>query len=436
MPSIRSRPASSVARLCLSLVVLSCALAALPTAASAGAPATVTVRVEGFSGHTLLPQTAVTTTTAPVDIDGNPAHDCSGTSAGGALYDALYDPPSGPARGSWGVTYSSSFGEASIDAIDGLDLSASSDVYWALYDNSVYASVGMCEQELSPGDHVVLVESCYQPGPDCTKGTEPDHYLTESQPGATTVPVNTAVTVTIGSTVAGGSGAAEPLPTGVVVSAVPPSGAPVVAATPNAQGVATLAFGTAGTYTIQATAPDAVPSDSYTVCVHNGNDGNCGTTAPPQTTVATSTTSVSTSTSTTATPSAGVQGTSTKAGPAFAAFATGVLNSHVYPSGRGPRTLAGHVTAPGALTAVRLRLTRTDKGRCSSYDGVTERFRASRCGVGHGTFFTVGSEPTFSYLLPHRLGPGRYVFDIEAVDVAGHVSALHHGTSRIVFYVT
>ncbi len=434
MTFLPTRPARSAAMV-LSLLCLPGALAAAPAAASAGTPATVTVRVEDF-GKTLLAQRQLTTTTANVFPDGQ--HACSGTSAGGALWDAT--------GGQWQGLYSQTYQTYEVDTIDGVSFPAnfSGDAYWALWVNGTYAQSGLCGQELNPGDDVVLFAQCQAVGPDCTSATAPDHFLTETGLTATTVQARTPVSLTVGS-VGTGSGAAEALPAGVVVSATPSGAATAtpVSVAPNAQGVATVTISTAGTYALQATASDSVPSDPLTVCVHNGDDGNCGTTAPPSTTAAATTSSTattattSTTTNTTSTAGSGVKGASVEvpAGPAVAAFASSVLNSHFYAAGHGPRTLAGHVTTTGTLEEVRLRLTRNDHGRCSYYDGVTERFHPSRCGVDHGTFFDIGVSETFSYLLPSRLGPGRYVFDIEAVDTAGHVSALYHGTSRIVFYV-
>ena len=49
--------------------------------------------------------------------------------------------------------------------------------------------------------------------------------------------------------------------------------------------------------------------------------------------------------------------------------------------------------------------------------------------------FKVSTAPSFSYLLPSTLAPGRYVLDIQATDVAGNRTTLARGTSRIVFYV-
>src|SRR5258708_1275208 len=76
-------------------------LIASASVAQAAAPASATVRVEG-SEHTLLAPTAITTTTAAVEKDGNAADTCTGTSAAGALEAAT--------SGNWGGAYFSGLG--------------------------------------------------------------------------------------------------------------------------------------------------------------------------------------------------------------------------------------------------------------------------------------------------------------------------------------
>src|SRR5581483_7077566 len=93
----------------VTMLLLALAAVALPARASAGEAATVTVRVEGFEGATLLAQTQVTTTTASVPVQGGT---CSGTSAGGALYDAV--------KGNWKAVEGGTGVE--ILGIDGVDL--------------------------------------------------------------------------------------------------------------------------------------------------------------------------------------------------------------------------------------------------------------------------------------------------------------------------
>ena len=92
------------------------------------------------------------------------------------------------------------------------------------------------------------------------------------------------------------------------------------------------------------------------------------------------------------------------------------------------------MTAPASVASISLRLRRTYRGRCWAYNGKRERFLRVRC--RKGSFFRVApTGDSFSYLLPSRLRPGRYVLDISATDAAGDHTALVRGTSRIVFYV-
>jgi hypothetical protein len=85
------------------------------------------------------------------------------------------------------------------------------------------------------------------------------------------------------------------------------------------------------------------------------------------------------------------------------------------------------------VTSVSLRLRRSYRGRCYTYDGTSTRFVSARC--GQGSFFKASTQSSFSYLLPESLRPGRYVLDAQATDAAGNVTRLARGTSRIVFYV-
>jgi hypothetical protein len=95
--------------------------------------------------------------------------------------------------------------------------------------------------------------------------------------------------------------------------------------------------------------------------------------------------------------------------------------------------LKGTVSTHAHIASVSLRLRRSYRGRCFAYNGKSERFQRARC--GQGSFFAVGSSPSFSYLLPAVLAPGRYVLDVQATDEAGNRTTLARGSSRIVFYV-
>jgi hypothetical protein len=376
------------------------------SAAAGAQPETVTVRVEGFNGVTLLPQTQVTTSTTPIPVEGGL---CSGTSAGGALYDATH--------GDWEAKDEEE--GISILGIEGVDLppfGIGNYAYWSLWVNDEFASSGACTEELGPNADVVFAGQCFALGAECPdSATAPDHFLTSTPPSSSVVGVGEAVSLTIGS-LSTLSAAPEGLPAGVTVVAGP------VSVTPNAQGVATLSFPDAGTYTLQARAPDSVPSHLYTVCVHDGNDGKCGTAGP----------------SGASSSEVGVAGFKAAAPPykgpyALVADVTGVLDGHVYTRRHAPRVLDGTVLAHSAVSSISLELRREHRGRCYAYEGIRERFLRARC--GHGSFFKVSSGGAFSYLLPSALAPGRYVLDVQATDAAGNSIAPARGSSRIVFYV-
>jgi hypothetical protein len=204
-------------------------------------------------------------------------------------------------------------------------------------------------------------------------------------------------------------------------------------ATTDSAGHAALAFPSTGSFLLRvsgsSTGPPAVRTEAY-VCVHNGNDGTCSTSANPGPGVS--------SGSTSSVP--GATGAVYTGPYAVVAQVNALQEGHHYPRRHAPRILAGKVTAHVAIKDVELRLTRTVQGaragrRCSYYDGQSERFHAMRCGAEHGRFFSIGAYASFSYLLPFALPKGRYVLDVQATDAAGNSTRLGRGTSRIVFYV-
>lgn len=403
---LSSRLSAHALRFASTLGVVALASWLFVASALAGTPGAVTVRVEGFNGATLLAQTQVTTTTNPIAVEGGV---CGGATAGGALYDATH--------GDWKVKNDGAEG-IEIDGIEGLSFppfSERPDAYWSFWLNDEFAQQGACSQAVESGADIVFAAQCDALGPDCSSATAPDHLLTASAPTAIVVQVGTPVSVTIGS-ISTSSGLRETsLPANVTVTA----GSLTVS--PNASGVATLSLPAPGTYTVQAHAPDSIPSDPHTICVHNGNDGACGTQAPSG--------------------SAGSQASTGGPAPvvpfkspfALVPRLTGLSDGHVYTRAHAPRIIAGSVLAHTAVASVSLTLRRSYRHRCYAFDGVTTRFVRARCGTGRP--FQVASNGQFSYLLPSALAPGRYVLDIEATDAAGNRTTLARGTSRIVFYV-
>jgi hypothetical protein len=374
----------------------------IPSASAAGNPATVTVRIQGLGGETLLQQTQVTTNVMPIAVEGGGT--CEGTSAGGAIYDAT--------GGNWKVKNQSEGVE--LQGLEGLDLpefnsKEPSGIYWAFWLEGKYAEQGMCSQSIASGQHIVLFPQCYAVGPMCQSATAPNNFLT-AVPAGSTANVGQQIPVTLGALNTETALPESLLPEGDLLT----DGAQTFA--PAANGVANVSFSAPGVYTLQAHAPDSVASDTFTICVHNGNDGTCGTLLPGAPIINGGPEIVPVS-------------------PANTATVGGVKDGHHYARGKGPRILSGLVNVPagGTLRDVRISLQRQTGKRCFAFSGITERFVRDHCGATR--FFSVGGSESFSYLLPSSLPKGRYVYDIEAINDAGSATKLVAGSSHVVFYV-
>lgn len=409
LPSrISSRPRSAIlAAAVVATVAVTLSLfasLALTPAALAAAPTAVTVEVEGTT-ETKVPVTNVITTTAPVVKDGNAAHSCSGTSAAGALKLAT--------AGNWSGPWNSGFNQYEIYSIMGethqFEAGANANYYWSFWLDNKEASTGACEAELAQGDRVLFFPACYSETESCPPSPTP---LGIEAPAVAEAGEAVAVTVkqynskgeaspAVGANIAGGG----------------------VSASTDFQGHATMRFSGDGTYTLHATGsgegPAAVRSEA-SICVHEGNDGTCGTTAPG------SASPLQSAPSTSSHPYTGAF--------ALVARSTAFSEGHVYPAGHAPRLLTGSIIAHSSVTSISISLRRSFNGRCAAYDATRERFLKARC--GKDSFFKVASGGTsFSYLLPAKLAPGRYVFDIGSTDAAGNHAALARGSTRTVFYV-
>ncbi|HUN78750.1 MAG TPA: hypothetical protein VMU32_07525 [Solirubrobacteraceae bacterium] len=390
------RPLAVTAAACLcSLLVAAPALA--------GSPATVTVRIQGLGGEALLPQTQVTTSTTPIPVEGGGT--CEGTSAGGAVYDAT--------GGKWKVKNQPEGVE--LQGLEGLDLpefssTEPSGIYWAFWLEGKYAEQGVCSQSIASGQHIVLFPQCYATGPLCPTATAPADFLT-AVPAAATADVGQQVPVTFGALNTETAAAEGSLPEGDLLS----DGAQTFA--PAADGVANVSFSAPGLYTLQAHAPDSVASEPFTICVHNGNDGTCGTTTPAN---------------------GGPEIISTRPrvtpSPDLPQVA-GVTNGRDYRRRSAPRLLEGSVAVPTGETLheLRLSLQRRKGGRCFVFNGRRAAFTRAKC--GRRLFFKVAETTSYSYLLPKRLPAGRYVYEIEAVNDAGVVTKPVAGVSRVTFDV-
>jgi hypothetical protein len=373
----------------------------LPASTLAAGPATVTVRVEGLTETKLLP-TSVTTTGTPVSKDGNSADSCPGTSALGALQLAT--------GGNWSGPWEAEFNQYSIYAIEGetheFEASSSANYYWSFWLDNKEATVGACDAELQAGDQVLFFPACY--GAACP--------TPEPTPLALYVPATANVGEQIDVTVEQYNSKGEPTP--AVGANVGGGGTSAVT---DSQGHATLKFAGDGTYTLRATGgfeePPAIRAET-TICVHEGNDGNCGTSRPVVPIAKGGPEIVHVIPPSADTPTGG-----------------GVENDHHYARGKGPRILSGLVKVPagGTLREVRISLQRRNGKRCTVFSGSKESFVRARCGTTR--FFSVGDSESFSYLLPRALPPGRYVYDVEAINGNGAPTKLVPGVSHVVFYV-
>ena len=266
------------------------------------------------------------------------------------------------------------------------------------------ASVGGCQIALAPGSEVLWAYDYFNLA----------HLLELSAPASASAGAPFTVHVTDGRTGQPVAGASIGAVAGGVTSTIPAS--PLT----DASGNATISLAGTGTLTLKATQPESVRSNGIIVCVHAGNDGSCGTTAPSPRIVST--------------PSGGAP--LTPPAVALRAMIIGIVNGHAYSRRSAPRVLRGivRVGASGTLRQVRIRLQRHVGRRCLNFDGRREQFVSSRkCAPAR--FFSVGDSESFSYLLPRRLPVGRYVYEIDAVEASGKATRLVGGVSHVVFRV-
>jgi hypothetical protein len=349
--------------------ILPGALAALLTTLMLAAPAlagpTVTVRVEGEQA-TLLERTQVTLPDTPPPVTG-----CPMWTVAAAIEEAT--------NGNWDR---GSFAQTIL----GESHTFTRNDYWAewLDAGSGYRyGNGICTDVMKDGDEALMLVDISAPAPSAFP------LDLEGLPAA--IEVGKPVTVTVVSYVTDGTpGTGSRTP--VAGATVAGGGASAVT---GADGRATLSFPQPGAFTVKASKPGSVVSAGERVTVS----------AAP----------VSPST----VPGA-VTTVDDKTAPR-ASFAR-LKNGKVYKRKRAPRKLSGSVTAdPSGLLSVRLSILREVGDRCWAFDGDSERFERHRCG-GRSSF-KIGDRAEWSYLLPKRLGKGRYVIRAVAIDNAGNDSA-------------
>jgi hypothetical protein len=352
----------------------------------------VNLRIEG-SSQTLY-EGKITTDARTITTSSGGTHNCNGQnqgaanpSPGGTPTTAAYDGAAAKNLAFDALWFGSqndpSSGDFFINQI-GSDRMADdfSGPTWNWWTNYQYGMTGGCQLELQNGDDVLWDFGNY------------DLSALRLSGAPTRAATNEQFTVAVDQFDTSGN------KTGA-------DGASVAGATTDASGHATVSFGDPGNHTFKATKSGSVRSNAATVCVYVPGSGDCGTDKPSA--------GGDTPTTETPAPQPAVKDTT----PPTVAV-TSITPGKTYSPG--PRTLAGQAHDAGGIYQVFLRLRATTGGaltsasRCRWFSGKRGVFTNRTVPCSKARFFRVGSNPKFSYLLPSKLGKGRYVLDVKVLD--------------------
>ncbi len=360
---------------------------ALAAPAAVAAPVTVNLRIEGATS-TLYegPVTADAATIQghPCDVVGNGGTGSASATPTGALYQ--YATANGvPVTLDWFAGFS----DFVVSSIAGA-ANTGAPTYspsWQVAVNGAPLQIGGCQVALQHGDSVLWGYGAFD-----------DIVLT------LTGPVNVNVGETAQFVVRNGQ------------NNVGLGGATVGSATTNADGVAYLTFSGVGRYTLKAQRPGAIRSNAVTICVHDGNDGNCGFPLDP----AKPTPAPAPAPSAPEPPAPAAPIVAPDIAAPLPTFA-GLRNRQRFARGKGPRVLRGAVADASGVAKLELRLQRKVGKRCFSFDGRKEAFSSIRC-TRSARWFAISGARDWSYLLPSRLPRGLYQLQVRATDTAGNRS--------------
>jgi len=400
----------------LSRGLLAAACASALVTADASAAVSVNLRIEG-PNRTVF-EGPVGTDLRPFTFTDDPTEypcDATGANNGGPspapqvnrgnALDTASEQAGFSLRGRWFDGFGPSFSEVGGENVA---YNADTRAYLVEYKNYRFAEYGSCGDPIAAGDDLLFAYG---------NGSEPLLRLTGPAIARPSQPFDVDV-------VDGKDGAAV-------------EGASVGGATTNTAGDARVTLTERGPNVLKATKPGTIRSNAVTVCVTDGADGFCGTTKPDGTT-------------------AGGGGAAATTGAApFAApdrtaptsLIVSVREGQVFSRSRAPRLLRGQAGEPvggaralrpdpSGLLMVKLRLTRTDRGRCSTFSSSRERFVRRPCGAARGYWFRIGDRAAWEYQLPARLPRGRYVLDVNAIDRAFNRDDVRkRGVNRVVFRV-
>jgi hypothetical protein len=352
-------------------------LALLLTGAAEAAPVTVQVRVEG---------TSRTIFEGPVTTDGKEI------TKGG--HTVVCDGTLNSANPTPGPTATSALDDAALSSDFDWDASFFGDFFitrvadvvsdvWGFAVNYQPSDVGGCQKQVHAGDEVLFASDFFG-GPSFAQ--EP--LLKLDGPQRATAGQPFPVRVTDGTTGA------------------PVAGASVAGAQTGPDGTAAVTLGSPGVVILKAEAPGRIRSNGVGVCVSVVGSSACGAEIP---------------------------GATAKDTKQPRARINGIRDGRRYR--RGPRLLSGMASDDVGVTQVKLSLRRHVRGRpCRWWSSTSDRFAGRGC--AKKVFFSIGARASWSYLLPHRLGPGRYVLDVKAFDRArNRDERFVRGMNRVVFYV-
>jgi len=131
----------------LALGGVAAAVVLATTAPALGAGSSVTVRVEGVT-HTLLPATVAHAESGSITKGKTPPGACPGSSGAGYFDSATHH--------RWNGTYSSGLGVEITNVLGETHKFSAKGFYWGIWVNNKFASTGLCDLKLKPGDQLLL----------------------------------------------------------------------------------------------------------------------------------------------------------------------------------------------------------------------------------------------------------------------------------------
>ncbi len=130
-----------------SVAALVLAITAPALGAGSGSGSGVTVRVEGLK-RTLLPPTVAHAESGSITKGGTPSGSCPGSSGAGYVDAATHH--------KWNGTYSSGLGVEITSVLGETHKFSAKGFYWGIWINDKFASTGLCDLKLKPGDELLL----------------------------------------------------------------------------------------------------------------------------------------------------------------------------------------------------------------------------------------------------------------------------------------